>query len=183
MNLSDEEKTILLKAARDSIAGYFDNRKSEEPDYTQFPQLKLNAGAFVTLTINKKLRGCIGYIQSDDTLYKTVVDAARQAAFGDPRFVPVDPKELSKISIEISVLSPPFKMNSYDEIELGKHGLIVEEMGRRGLLLPQVPTEHGMNKDEYLSALCQKAGLPSTYWKKRTLKIKMFTATIFSDKE
>ncbi len=181
MNLSDKEKVFLLKLSRITITNFSDNQDVfiEEPENST--ALKSKSGAFVTLTLNNRLRGCIGYIFSDKPLIETIKDASIQAAYHDPRFNPITQKEISKIRIEISVLSEPFKMNNYDEIEVGKHGLIVSENGHRGLLLPQVPIEHKMNKEEYLTALCQKAGLPSNYWKDKILNIEMFTATIFSE--
>jgi len=91
--------------------------------------------------------------------------------------------EMKNIAIEISVLSEPFQLNSYDEIEIGKHGLILEEKGRRGLLLPQVPVEHHMGKDQYLDAICQKTGFPAGYWRDKLLKLSGFTATVFSEEE
>jgi AmmeMemoRadiSam system protein A len=99
----------------------------------------------------------------------------------DPRFLPVKQKEVELISIEISILSEPFALNNYDEIEIGKHGLILEENGRRGLLLPQVPIEHKMNRDQFLDALCQKAGLHGKYWKTKQLNLSAFTATVFNE--
>lgn len=184
MELSDEEKRILLEAARESIKGYFKGEGlPPQGDYENHPVLKEHAGAFVTLTKDKALRGCIGYIIADDPLFLTVCDAARKAAFTDPRFDALGQNELDKVELEISVLSPPFKMKSYDEIVLGKHGVILEDLGRRALLLPQVPIEHRMNKDEYLSALCEKAGLPSNLWQKRNLNMLLFTASVFSEEE
>ncbi|MGE5353286.1 MAG: AmmeMemoRadiSam system protein A [Acidobacteriota bacterium] len=183
MELSDEEKKILLKAARESIKSYFTGGGYPETDYQNHPVLKEHAGAFVTLTKDKALRGCIGYIIADEPLFLTVCDAARKAAFTDPRFDSLNQGELDKVELEISVLSPPFKMKSYDEIVLGKHGVILEDLGRRALLLPQVPVEHRMNKDEYLSALCEKAGLPSNLWQKRNLNMLLFTASVFSEEE
>ena len=109
------------------------------------------------------------------------MDAAYQAAFHDPRFSPLSEEEFGKIKLEISVLSPPFPLASYDEIELGKHGLILEESGRKALLLPQVPIEHKMTRDEFLSALCNKAGLYEEYWKEKQLSLKGFTASVFSE--
>lgn len=183
MELTIDEKKILLKAARDSINNIFTPTNIEPTDYTIHKNLKLHAGAFVTLTINKQLRGCIGFITSNKPIFETVIDAAVEAAIGDPRFQPLSKRELDLIHIEISILSPPFKMKSYDEIILGKHGLIVEEFGNRGLLLPQVPIEHNMTKEEYLSSLCRKAGLKSNLWQEKLLNIKMFTAEVFSEKE
>jgi len=183
MELTDKEKEILLKTARLSIEEIFNDKPVPKPDYSTYPTLELKAGAFVTLKIEDDLRGCIGFIISDNKLFDTVVEAAKCAATSDPRFYPLSKEELKDIEIEISVLSPPFKMNSYDEIILGKHGLIVEEHGKRGLLLPQVPIEHKMNRDEYLNSICRKAGLPAGLWKTKILNMKLFTATVFSEKE
>jgi AmmeMemoRadiSam system protein A len=149
--------------------------------YEPSEAFKLKLGAFVTITIDKKLRGCIGYVQSDSELTKTVMDAAYQAAFHDPRFSPLSEEEFGKIKLEISILSPPFNLENYDEIEIGRHGLILEEAGRKALLLPQVPIEHKMDRDGFLSALCNKAGLHEDYWKEKQLKIKAFTANVFSE--
>jgi AmmeMemoRadiSam system protein A len=183
MELSSEEKIFLLETARNSIKNLFTKTEITNPDYDKNPVFKSKAGAFVTLTINSRLRGCIGYITSDNPLFETVKDAAVQAAVGDPRFMPLTNDDFEKVEIEVSVLSEPFRMNSYDDIVLGTHGLILDDMGRRGLLLPQVPVEHNMNKDQYLCAICEKAGLPSYSWKERTLNIDMFTANVFSEKQ
>lgn len=182
MELSLEEKSILIEAARNSITSIFTGREIPEPDYQKHPVFKSHAGAFVTLTEKNRLRGCIGYIISDQPLYQTVCEAAVHAAQNDPRFHPLIESELPKISIEVSVLSEPFPLNSYDEIEIGKHGLILEEKGRRGLLLPQVPVEHHMDKEQFLDAICQKSGFHASYWRDKQLKLNGFTATVFSEK-
>lgn len=183
MELSVEEKNILLDAARRSINSIFYVEVIPEPDYGKYPVLKSKAGAFVTLTEKRRLRGCIGYIISDEPLFKTVCKAAIQAAEHDPRFAPVSKSELLKLCIEISVLSEPFPMKSYDDIIIGKHGLIMEEKGRRGLLLPQVPVEHNLNREQYLDAICQKTGFHAGYWRDKQLKMDMFTATVFSEED
>jgi len=183
MNISIDEKRAMLKIARSSIESIFDNSKNIDIDLAKFPILNSRKGAFVTLTKNHNLRGCIGYIISNLPLFETIKDAAKQAAIGDPRFSELQEQELMQIKIEISILSEPFPMQSYDEIIIGTHGLILSEHGRRGLLLPQVPIEHRMNKEEYLSALCQKAGFYSDFWKEKTLNIEMFTANVFSEDE
>jgi len=182
MELSEEEKIFLLKTARQSIQKEFDGLKIPKADYSAYPKLKMELGAFVTLKINDELRGCIGYLTGSKPLFETVIDAARQAAFGDPRFVPLSREEFSMIEIEISVLSPFQPVKSYDEIEVGKHGLLLDE-GGRAVLLPQVAAEHNLNRAEFLSALCRKAGLYAEYWKERMLKIKVFTALVFSEKD
>lgn len=182
MNISKEAKIILLKAARQSIGTIFGGKEPDAPDYQKFPELKSQSGAFVTLTINKQLRGCIGYIVAHAPLFEIVCDAAIQAAFNDPRFPSLTEKEFEQIKIEISVLGNFTPIKSYDDIIIGKHGLLLEE-GGRGLLLPQVAIEHNMSREEFLTALCHKAGLYGSYWKERVLKIKTFTADVFSEDE
>lgn len=181
MELSLEEKKILLETALVSIKSVFTGEKIPKPDYGKHPVFNSHAGAFVTLTKTGSLRGCIGYIISDRPLFETICDAAIQASQNDPRFPSVRQSEIKDLSIEISVLSEPFPLNNYNEIEIGKHGLILEEEGRRGLLLPQVPIEHHMNREQYLDAICQKSGFSPGYWRTKQLKLSAFTATVFSE--
>jgi AmmeMemoRadiSam system protein A len=183
MNISVEEKQTILQIARNSISSIYDSEIDNEVDYSSFPILSSQKGAFVTLTKNHNLRGCIGYITSNLPLSETIRDAAVQAAIGDPRFPKLTQEEFSKIEIEVSILSEPFLLESYEDIIVGTHGLILTEQGRRGLLLPQVPIEHKMNKEEYLSALCEKSGFYPSFWKERILNIEMFTADVFSEEE
>lgn len=182
MSILRESKIILLKAARQSIGTIFGGVKPEKPDYTKYPELKSNLGVFVTITLNKKLRGCIGYTISKAPLFETVCKVAIQSASNDPRFPAITKDEFDKIIIEISVLNNFTPIKNYDEIIVGKHGLLLAE-GGGGLLLPQVAKEHSMTKDEFLSALCRKAGLFSDYWKERILNIQTFTADVFSEIE
>lgn len=183
MEISPDEQIALLDFARASIKANFNNQEPDIPSSEKYPILNSKSGAFVTLKINGNLRGCIGYIISEDPLTVTLQNAAVQAATGDPRFPSLTEKELEFCTIEISLLSEPFPINSYEEIEIGKHGLILNQGGSRGLLLPQVPLEHNMNRDEYLSALCRKAGLYPGYWKESQLDLLAFTAEVFSEKE
>lgn len=183
MEITFDEKKILLGAARKSIESVFSGKKISEPDYSMHPLFKSLAGAFVTLTQYGSLRGCIGYIVSDQPLWQTICDAAVQASQNDPRFPSVRKSEIKNLEIEISILSEPFPLKNYDEIEIGKHGLILAEKGRRGLLLPQVPVEHHLNRDQYLDAICQKAGFPAGYWREKSLSLNAFTATVFSETE
>ena len=182
MEPTSEEKKLLLTTARQAIISIFTKEKITEPDYTDHPLFKSHCGAFVTLTEDGILRGCIGYIISDIPLFQTICEAAVHAAINDPRFQPVKQNEINKLAIEISILSEPFPMNSYNEIEIGKHGLILEDSGKRGLLLPQVPIEHKMSREQYLDSICQKAGFNRNYWKTKQLKLNAFTATVFSEK-
>jgi len=182
MNISQKEKYILLKSARQSIGSLFNGEEPEIPDYKKFPLLKEKLGAFVTLTINHQLRGCIGYIVGREPLFDTICSAAIHAAVNDPRFPALKKTELEKIHIEISILSEFAPIKSYDEIIIGKHGLYLDE-GGGGLLLPQVATEHKMDREQFLSSLCNKAGFYTEFWKERMLKIKVFTAEIFSEED
>ncbi len=182
MNISQEEKNILLKAARQAIGSLFDGKEPAQPDYKKYPLLKEKLGAFVTLTINHQLRGCIGYIIGHEPLFDTICSASIHSAVNDPRFSALKKSEYDKIYIEISILSEFVPIKSYDEIIIGKHGLYLDE-GSGGLLLPQVATEHQMNREQFLTAICHKSGLYDEYWKERMLKIKVFTAEIFSEEE
>ncbi len=181
MKLSKEEKILLLKSVRSAINGLFSKVENVNLDVIAHPVFADKAGVFVTITKNGILRGCIGYIISDNPLFETIQKAAVQAATSDPRFPPLNFDEVKNIELEISILSEPFLLQSYDDVIVGQHGLILEEGIYRGLLLPQVPVEHNMNRDEYLSALCQKAGLYQNYWRENKVKLKAFTATVFSE--
>ncbi|MHC1738842.1 MAG: AmmeMemoRadiSam system protein A [Ignavibacteriaceae bacterium] len=183
MELTKEDQGILLLSARSSIRTLFEDMPLPTVDYRQYPALAIKAGAFVTLHLNKQLRGCIGFITSDTPLFQTVCEAAVLAASKDYRFAPLFLQELPKVLLEISVLSPPLKLADYEEIIIGKHGLIVEEEGIRGLLLPQVATENDFTVPDFLSAVCKKAGLRNFEWKERFLNIFTFEAIVFSETE
>ncbi len=182
MELTDADKRKLLLSARESIQSVYGEIPPPEIDYTDFPVLKQACGAFVTLTKDKRLRGCIGYIESENTLFETVVESAKQAAFCDPRFYPLAKDELEMIEIEISVLSPLSKLNDYADIVIGRDGLLLDEKPR-AVLLPQVAVEHNYDVPRFLSALCQKAGLRRNEWQARKLKLMSFTSLVFSEPE
>jgi uncharacterized protein len=181
MVLSGDEKGILLLAAREAIQSLYGGMGPSEVDYKVYPNLLLKAGAFVTIKINRKLRGCIGYIVSSTPLFETVVSAAKQSATMDPRFSPLSEEELEKISIEISVLTPPQSIKSYDDIEIGKHGLLLEEDGHKAVLLPQVAVEHKFDTAMFLTALCEKAWISPNAWREKMLNIRVFTSIVFSE--
>ena len=185
MQLSEEVKKVLLLAAREAIKSRFDKSNPRQIDYSQYPELsERNKGAFVTLTMHNELRGCIGYLEApDQTLFDTICEAAKRAAFNDPRFHPLSVREMPDINIEISILSPFYPIKNYEEIKIGLHGLLLDEEGIRALLLPQVATEHNFTLQQFLTAICQKAGIDSYSWQKRKLKLKVFTAIVFSEKE
>jgi AmmeMemoRadiSam system protein A len=183
MATSEEEKSILLHAAREAIRSLYDNEvKFSVVDFNYYSELKKKgAGAFVTLTKNGKLRGCVGYITSIKPLFDTVIDAAQNSAVNDPRFSPLREDELSYIDIEVSILSPPESFSGYDSIIIGKHGLLLDEDHYRSVLLPQVAIEHNFTVSDFLSALCEKAGLERNAWVNEILDIKVFTAEIISE--
>ena len=182
--LSPIQKERLLTIARETLDTFVGTGKA--PTYgDEDARLGLEEGAFVTLTRQGALRGCIGNIQGSGPLYQTVSRMAIAAASEDPRFEPVSAGELKDIEIEISVLSRPRVVRGADEIELGKHGVIVSKgFLNRGVFLPQVATETGWSKDRFLAELCsQKAGLPKDSWKDPAVKIEVFTADVFAEKK
>ena len=181
MELTNDEKDMLLKAARQSILFTFGEADKPEADYKAYPLLNEKYGAFVTLKIDGELRGCIGYLVAIAPLFETVCEAARSSAFNDPRFDQLSLEEFDKVKVEISMLSPFEPINSYDDIQIGKHGLLLDE-GGRAVLLPQVATENNYDREQFLTALCHKAGLYGEYWKEKMLRLKVFTADVFAEK-
>jgi hypothetical protein len=181
MVLSDEEKQILLKIARNTLETYVKSRKVPPVNVDDYPNLKQEAGVFVTLNKNKQLRGCIGYIRPIAPLAQAVSKMAIAAATEDPRFSPVTQDELKDIKIEITVLSELIRINNIEQIEVGKHGLYIVKGLNSGLLLPQVATEHGWNREEFLVHTCYKAGLPPNAWKEKDTEIFIFTGSIFHE--
>jgi AmmeMemoRadiSam system protein A len=180
MELSVEEKRELLRIARASIEAAFLGKEPPEQSL-ESKAFREAAGAFVTLKIGGELRGCIGYIEPRLPLVEAVREVAQRAAFSDPRFPPLSPEELGEVDIEISVLSPVRKISDVHEIEVGKHGLIVEAGNHRGLLLPQVALEHGWDRETFLRYTCVKAGLPESAWTLPQALLSTFTTTNFSE--
>lgn len=187
MAMNDADKKLLLRLARDSIKTYF---KSKKPDMKEAQRLSEKRGVFVTLHDKKgELRGCIGFPMPVYSLNTAIVEAARSAAFHDPRFPPVDEEEFQDIIIEISALTvpQPIKVShprEYPEkIKIGEDGLIVDGAFGSGLLLPQVATENNFNAQTFLNCLCQKAGMGFSCWKDLNNKISKFQAEVFSESE
>lgn len=179
--LTEEEKAQLLRIARKSI-GYTLARRTDLPyDSTKVsPALQQHCGAFVTLHKGGKLRGCIGNLVGYKPLYQTVSSMARAAAFEDPRFYPVKESEMKDIDIEISVLSPLRKIQSIDELQLGRHGIYIVKGEHRGTFLPQVAEETGWTKEEFLEHCAHdKAGLPWGGWKDAELYV--YEAVVFGE--
>ncbi|MFH0912870.1 MAG: AmmeMemoRadiSam system protein B [Candidatus Omnitrophota bacterium] len=182
--LTKEERKKLLMIARDSIETYLKTGKKMQLTKNQGPVLLKEMGAFVTLHEDGQLRGCIGNLVGQEPLYLTVRDMAVEAATGDPRFSPLKLEELKNIEIEISALSPMERVDSVDLIKMGTHGVLIRRGYSSGVFLPQVATETGWPKEEFLSNLCsQKAGIPADAWRDKSTEIYIFTAEVFSEKE
>ncbi|MGR3301417.1 MAG: AmmeMemoRadiSam system protein B [Candidatus Scalindua sp.] len=184
--LNNDERLTLLKVARDTLESYV--REGKRPDlnsgeYTLSPIMKEKRGVFVTLNKNGNLRGCIGHIQPREQLIKAVMDNAINSSMNDSRFRPVDAGELEEIEIDISVLSPIKKISGADKFIPGEHGIIIRLGGMRAVFLPQVATEQGWDREETLSHLCNKAGLPSYAWKDESMEFFVFTAEVFHEEK
>jgi len=190
--LSAEERLAALDIARVSVARALHQRYPEAVPAARSAAafegalngvLAEPAGAFVTLRIDHTLRGCIGYIESSDPLSSVIDEVAEKAAFEDPRFPPLTPDEFRRVHIEISVLSPMKRIKSIEEIVVGTHGLLLEHGWHRGLLLPQVATEYGWGREEFLDNVARKAGLPSGAWRDEMTKLYVFSAVVFEESE
>jgi len=181
LKLSKEEQAHLLTIARQSVeeAVKHGNVSSCEPG--DFESLKKDRGAFVTLTENGQLRGCIGYTAAVQPLYETVRDAALSAATKDPRFPQVSENELPKLAYEISVLSPFKKISDINKIEVGRHGLLIRKGRYEGLLLPQVATDYQWDRLTFLQQTCRKAGLPTNAWQDPDTDVFIFSAFVFGE--
>jgi AmmeMemoRadiSam system protein B/AmmeMemoRadiSam system protein A len=178
--LTPHERKTLLALARASIADELGLPGSSTPPFRS-PVLDAERGAFVTLHEHGQLRGCIGYVRAVRPLREAVAEMAVQAAFHDPRFPPVTADELADIDIEISVLSPLEVVTDVSRIETGRDGLVVQEGTRSGLLLPQVATEQGWDRETFLDHTCLKAGLPAGSWRRKGVVIMSFTAEVFGE--
>lgn len=173
LNLNEDEKSLLLQIARNSIEHYITKGESLEIESISIPKkLFEKAGAFVTLRLHKKLRACIGNFGTDKSLYKMVVDMSIAAATRDSRFDPVHLEELDKIEIEISVISPLRKIDAVDEIEIGRHGIYIKKGLQTGTYLPDVAKDHNFSPEEFVSHCSKyKAGLGKHGWKQAELFI------------
>ena len=178
LGLSEQDKKSLHQIAKTVIENRV--RGKTVPDFkVDSAILKENRGAFVTINKKGQLRGCIGYIEGRGPLHKTIEEMAEAAAFHDPRFTPVTDRELPDLEIEVSVLTPLRKITDVREIEVGKHGIYIRKGWLSGLLLPQVATEYGWDRQTFLEHTCQKAGLASNAWKDKETEIYTFSADIF----
>lgn len=177
--LTKKEQKALLKIARQTVVGYVTNR-TVPAIASASPGLNLHSGCFVTVKQKGELRGCIGNFVSDQALYLLVQEMAVSAATRDPRFYPMKVDDLADFMLDISVLSSLEKAASVEEIKVGKHGIYIVKGSYRGVLLPQVATEYGWNRDQFLQHTCIKAGLPQDAWKGEC-DIFIFSAQVFRE--
>ena len=178
LGLTDEEKQELHRIARTVIEKK--TRGEEIPDFSASTEkLTELRGAFVSLYKKGMLRGCIGSINPEEQLYKVIEDMAESAAFRDPRFRPVDEEELPYLDLEISVLTPLERISDPEDVEVGRHGILIRKGLYSGLLLPQVATERDWDKITFLEQTCRKAGLEADAWKDEEAEIYVFSADVF----
>jgi AmmeMemoRadiSam system protein A len=182
LEFSSDARKTLLHIAHHAILSVLEHQPiAEEPPCPA--SLSEPRGVFTTLYLRgqqgRELRGCVGYVVPVAPLYRAVAESARAAAFEDSRFPPVTKEEAPKLEISLSVLSRLFPIHP-NTVEIGRHGLVVSRGGRRGLLLPQVPIEHGWDRETFLQETCRKAGLPLDAWC-HAATIEAFTAEVFSD--
>jgi AmmeMemoRadiSam system protein A len=178
--LTKKEQKELLKIARDTIVGFITSGKVPVV-VTALPGLNLLSGCFVTIKQKGELRGCIGNFVSDQPLYQLVQEMAVSAATRDPRFYPMKANDLADFSLDISVLSPLVQTASVEEIQVGVHGIYIVKGSYRGVLLPQVATEYGWNRDQFLQHTCIKAGLSEDAWQEAGCEIYIFSAQVFRE--
>ena len=177
--LQKGQRKRLLEIAREAIRSK--TSRGTIPDFTvEDPDLAAPSGAFVSLHIDGRLRGCIGTLYPEQPLYLAVAEMAGEAATADPRFHPLETRELRGTDIEISVLTPFVRIAPQD-VEPGRHGLYIARGRNRGVLLPQVATQYGWKREEFLAQTCHKAGLPLDAWRDPQTVIMAFEARVFSD--
>ena len=174
-----DDRRTLLQIAHEAIRSSFSNRAL--PATPASTRLSEELGVFTTLYLRGSLRGCVGYAHPVAPLYLAVAQSARAAAFEDSRFRPVTPEEAPHLEISLSVLSPVFPIRA-EEVEVGRHGLVISLGTRRGLLLPQVPVEHGWDRETFLEQTCRKAGLPAEALHNGAV-LEAFTAEVFADNQ
>lgn len=177
---ASQRRTLLERARRALTARALGRALPPGLSATDDPGLRRPAGVFVTLKVDGVLRGCVGRIEATDPLPDAVVDIAASAAAEDPRFAPVSIDEVDAVTLEISVLTTPEVCRGPEEVEVGRHGLVVEHGAVRGLLLPQVAVEWGWDRHAFVAHVCTKAGLPADAWRRRATLYR-FEAEVFSE--
>jgi len=175
---SETDRRLFLILARTTIAAHVSG--GALPPVPDSAAAREPGGAFVTIHKHGNLRGCIGHIEANEKRGVIVARCAVQACSADPRFPPVDTRELPHLELELSLLGPLEPIAGADQIHIGRHGVLIEDGWRRGLLLPQVATEWGWDCEVFLAQTCRKAGLPPDAWKK-SAKLWRFEAEVFGE--
>jgi AmmeMemoRadiSam system protein A len=178
-SLSEADRQSLLELARRAVAEAVSSQKPAGP-ISPGGVFAEKRGVFVTLHARGRLRGCIGVIEACEPLGESITRCAVSAAFEDPRFSPVSAEELGELQIELSLLSPPEPILPRN-IEIGKHGLLISQAAKRGLLLPQVAVQHKLSREQFLEETCRKAGLAAHAWQEPETQILGFTCEVFSE--
>jgi AmmeMemoRadiSam system protein A len=178
--LTPVEETVLLDLARRVVAARLESGRVPRLENPP-PRLLVPQGAFVSLHLGRALRGCVGMVMPVRPLATTVTECAAAAATEDPRFDPLQPSDLERVTIEISALDPPFRIADPSRLTLGTHGLMVTMGHRRGLLLPQVAVEQGWTVLIFLEETCLKAGLPPDAWERGAI-VEAFSAQVFAER-
>ena len=179
--MNDQQKQTLLKVARDTVEAVISGEPTETPQ-SDDPELNAPCGCFVTLKNHGRLRGCIGQFISESPLIELVAEMAKSSATGDPRFFadPITAGELDQLDVEISVLSPLERTDEPLSLRLGVDGIYIKKGRTSGCFLPQVATETGWSKEEFLSYCCaHKAGLAADAWRDPETEVYLFTADVF----
>ena len=173
---------MLVRHARHTLEHHLTGAPydAERPDVPAFAEKR---GAFVTLTKNNRLRGCIGHVETDRPLWETISLVAVAAAQHDPRFPAVDASELDQIKLELSILTLPEPLPNPDQLEVGRHGLIIDNGTARGLLLPQVASERGWDAETFLRQVSLKAGLHEDAWQLPDVRLFVFSAEVFGEED
>ncbi len=179
--LSETARADLLALARGTLEAHFRGSAPPRLASDRAETFGEPRGLFVTLRKGGELRGCIGTLSPTGDLTRCVSEYALRAAFEDPRFAPLEERELASCSIEISVLSAPRPIEGPADVEIGRDGLILEARGRRGLLLPQVAEEWGFDAERFLAEVARKAGLPADAWRQPEARLWAFGAEVFSE--
>jgi len=179
ISLNEKEKQKLKKLAKEAIESFLKKKEVPKIKLKEKEIFSKKFGVFVTLKKNNSLRGCIGFVEPIYPLKQGVIYAALEAAFNDPRFLPLKEEELDEISIEISILGKLKKIDDWKKINLGKEGILIKQGIFQSLFLPQVAKETGWNLEEFLGNLCLKAGLNYFCFKDPKTEIYSFSALVF----
>jgi AmmeMemoRadiSam system protein A len=178
--LDAAQRSALLTLARRTVERAARGERADDAGPAP-AGLDAPGAAFVTVRVDGELRGCIGNFEPRGTIWGVVHEMAVAASTRDPRFDRIADDELAGLSVDISVLAPARRIHGPADIELGRDGLEVRRGHRRGLLLPQVATDHGLDRETFLAETCRTAGLPPDAWREPDTELWAFEAEVFGD--